>query len=49
VTDESEMCETIACLAFTTLSAVYVGSILTDQPPVRECSREEPPDRWLGR
>jgi hypothetical protein len=49
VTDETEFLETIACLAFATVSAVYVGSIVPDKPLVREWSRKDLPDRWLGR
>ena len=41
MTDETGFVEAIAALAFMTVSAVYVGSILPDKPLVRECCRRE--------
>jgi len=49
VTDETEFLEAIAALAFMSVSAVFVGSILPDKPLVQECSRKDSSDQWLGR
>jgi hypothetical protein len=41
VTDDTEILESLACLAFMAVSAVFVGSIMTDKKLVKDCCRRE--------